>query len=119
LTKEGFVEADRVVGAFGESLLYIECGGLLLTIATKDEADRAVRQAVHLAERAFAGTNSGTNLSASEDNSEQLGTPEDARDELGPNQRRLVVVQAVAGSSPVAHPSFELHIGSAHADRGG
>jgi integrase len=39
---------------------------------------QASDQERELVERAFAGTNLGTNLSASEDNSDQLSTPEDA-----------------------------------------
>jgi integrase len=39
---------------------------------------QASDQERELVERAFAGTKSGTNLSASEDNSEQAGVPEDA-----------------------------------------
>lgn len=40
LTKEGFVEAGH--SALGGSSLYIECGGLVLTIGTKEEAERAL-----------------------------------------------------------------------------
>ena len=42
LTKGGFVEAERVVGPFGESFLTIQSGGLRLNIVTKQEAERAL-----------------------------------------------------------------------------